>query len=229
MTATILKPTFWQITDKSELEKEIHNNTKIKAISKLEITDLVKILEQYRFIVKEHANHLAIIISRMEESSLKSLFSDILYEELGNGKVQNSHFTLFNQFLTTLKNQKTFAPITQKLEEELSNYHQIIQTENIYFAIGLGGAGTECICQVYLTAINNNLRDNPHIKNIKSKIDWRFWNIHTGEVDLEHQQAIKKALIEEINTNPNIENELIKGYLASLNFWRNFINILTNI
>ncbi len=225
---TPVKTDFWTLTDQSKLGLDLKADPRIKKISDLSHVDLSQLFEQYSFIVEHHANHLAIIISRMTESSLKSLFADIIYEELGNGNVQNSHFTLFKKFLNTFNPEYKPNGIKQELTRELDKYQEMINKENLYFAIGLGGAGTECICQVYLSAMYEQMLKNPYVIKHHSDIHWKFWRIHTGPVDLEHQQAIKEALKEEIFRNKYIEPELIRGYQSSLTFWDNFLSILTD-
>lgn len=226
-TATpLVRRDFWEISNQSRLQLELSKDQRIQSLRYLDRIDLSKFFEQYSFIVKHHANHLAIIISRMEESELKSLFADILYEELGSGKVQNSHLTLFSHFLTTLNPDFEAKGITARLEQKLEEYQEIIKKDNLYLAIGLGGAGTECICQVYLSEMYKQIKENPYIKNKEININWKFWEIHTGEVDATHKEQIKHALKKEIHNNPENEKFLIEGYEQSLTFWDNFLTLL---
>lgn len=86
MLETINNNNLWTIIDEDKMFKDLSNDDKINTFKYLDVKTLGEILHQYRFIVDSHANHLAILISLMPQSPLKSFFGEILYEETGNGR-----------------------------------------------------------------------------------------------------------------------------------------------
>ncbi len=219
---------FWDLTDPDRLQEIVALDTNIQLISKLDSRSIQNILYQYRFIVQNHANHLSCIVSRLPSGNLKTLLEEIYQEEIGNGDFRQSHFYLWNSFLKSLGYVNFSVPILPKLKYNLSQYDKAIQNNSINYAIGLGGMGTECICQVYLTELNRQLKLNPNIKIIENKIDWEFMDLHTGTVDIYHRIQIRKAVEELIiEQGTNSIKQLSEGYKFAIDFWGQLFSILS--
>ena len=62
--------------------------------------------------------------------------------------------------------------------------------------------GGECLCQIYLSTMHEYFSKNPEIEKIKQNLEWEFWNIHIGEIDLHHQTIVKNAISEIILEYP---------------------------
>ena len=67
-----------------------------------------------------------------------------------------------------------------------------------------------------------NFSQNASIKQIKDKIAWKFWDIHIGEEDIHHQKIVRDAINNILVTHPLLKDELIEGYLYSVDAWDNF-------
>ena len=118
-------------------------------------------------------------------------------------------------------------PVLPQLNYNLSQYDLAIHNNSIIYAVGLGGMGTECICQLYLTELNKQLKANPAINMIQDKIDWEFMDLHVGEVDVSHRVRIRKFIIEFLVQQAGDSlYQLSEGYKFSLCFWDQLFSIL---
>jgi hypothetical protein len=113
--------------------------------------------------------------------------------------------------LDSSANQKNIA-----LLEELS---RLLWKRSVGYGIGLRGMGGECVCHVYLVRMYEFLIRNPYIRERRGEIDWRFWDIHVGEVDIRHQELIHEAIGELIATDPTQIENLANGYERAMAIW----------
>ena len=56
------------------------------------------------------------------------------------------------------------------------------------YGVGLRGMGGECVCQ-YLSRFYEHLMKNRYIQERKQQIDWRFWDLHVGEHNIDARLA----------------------------------------
>lgn len=229
MLETITRQDFWTIIDQDKMIKDLSNDEKINIFKHLDLETLARILHQYRFIVDHHANHLAILISLMSQSPVKSFFGEILYEEIGNGEFEKSHLRLFDNFLQSLPKYNSNQQINPQVEKLLEDYHSHIFSHNLNYGIGLAGLGTECICQMYLTALFEQLKQNPKIKAIDNKIDWEFWLIHVGEVDINHRTKMRNMISKLVENKENDSKDIVQGYFKSVRFWDELFSVFTTM
>ncbi len=219
---------FSELISTKRLQKIVVSDAYLQLISKLDLFSLQKVLYQYRFIVHNHAKHLEVIVSRLPSGNLKSLLEEIYLEEIGEYNFEKSHFYLYNSFLKSLGISNFSVPVLPQLCNNLSQYDKAIENNSINYAIGLGGMGTECICQIYLTELNRRLRANPAIRRIQSQIDWEFMDLHVGDVDISHRIRIRKAITQFlVEQGGNSLHEISEGYKFSLSFWGQLFSILS--
>lgn len=219
---------FSNLISTDRLCKIVESDPNLQLISKINFSSLQKVLYQYRFIVQDHAKHLQVIVSRLPGGNLKSLLNEIYLEEIGDHDFQKSHFYLYNSFLKSLGISDFSSPILSQLSHNLSQYDKAIENNSINYAVGLGGMGTECICQIYLTELNKQLKLNPAIARIQHNIDWEFMDLHIGEVDLSHRIRIRKLIIEFlVSQGGDSIYQLSQGYNFSLSFWSHLFSVLS--
>ena len=85
------------------------------------------------------------------------------------------------------------------------------------------------ICQIYLTALFKQLKQNPNIKGIDHQIDWEFWLIHVGEVDISHRMRMRQMISEFITQGSGDSQQIIQGYFKSVEFWDNLFLIFNSM
>ena len=97
--------------------------------------------------------------------------------------------------------------------------------------IGLRGMGGECVCQIYLSRFHEHIVRNPWIQARKHAINWKFWDLHVGEHDVEHRLRTRKLIDEEIVSEGGAElQELELGYRESMTSWGQFwANIFASV
>jgi hypothetical protein len=105
------------------------------------------------------------------------------------------------------------------LLEEIST---LMNTASATQGVGLRGLGGECLCQLYLSAMHSHFSNNPAIKAIGDTIDWRFWEIHIGEIDIGHRLRLRAAINDEISRSPELGEEIRIGYEKSKLAWDTF-------
>ena len=70
--------------------------------------------------------------------------------------------------------------------------------------------------------MHSHFSRNQTIVAMHDKIDWRFWDIHIGEVDIQHRLRLRAAIDEEIKKSPECEQEIRIGYDKSKQAWDQF-------
>jgi hypothetical protein len=176
---------------------------------------------QYRFFTKYYITDLGLLISKLPPGRMRSMIGEILYEELGSGDSEGDHLRLWDRFLLSLGIDEAVLessanPKNIALLEELS---RLLWKRSVGYGIGLRGMGGECVCHVYLVRMYEFLIRNPYIRERRGEIDWRFWDIHVGEVDIRHQELIHEAIGELIATDPRQIENLANGYERAMAIW----------
>lgn len=215
--------TFWNLVDQTKMTEKyrIDKNLQYLEIAPLDI--LKKIFVHYRYFTHFYIQDLAILISKMPFGNLKSILAEILNDELGNGNSNAAHPLLYDRFLESIEiNITDINYASQEYLPYLTSIQKSLLHKSWIYGIGLRGMGGECLCQIYLSTMYDYFSENPAIKKIKDKIDWQFWDIHIGEIDLHHQKIIKKAISEIIIEYPDNTKDLFDGYLESKTAWDGF-------
>jgi hypothetical protein len=84
--------------------------------------------------------------------------------------------------------------------------------------------GGECICQIYLLTLYEQFKRNPFVEANAEQIDWRWWDIHAGPVDSEHNSMMKAAVDELMQEDPASVDELAAGYQEAKTLLSQFWN-----
>ncbi len=215
---------FWEMADDTRLQTEYTVNQHVLSLQSASLEALRYIFLQYRYFTKYYSGDLGLLIFKVPDGKFKSLMAEILYEELGNGDPARAHTKLLDHFLLDIGINND--DLENSLEPEnallLEEARQLMLKHPPPYAMGLRGMGGECLCQIYLTAVYKSLLKNPFILEIKDIIDWTFWEIHTGEVDIEHRQKVRAAINEIIGTDPGSIEYIAAGYLKAKNAWDSF-------
>ena len=83
--------------------------------------------------------------------------------------------------------------------------------------------GGECVCQVYIARLHAYLVSNPYIQENRDKIDWRFWDFHVGDHDIEHREKTRALIDKEVVAKGGERlKQLGPGYGYSMDSWKQF-------
>lgn len=215
---------FWEMVDDTRLQTEYTVDHLVISLQSASLEALQNIFLQYRYFTKYYSGDLGLLIFKAPDGKFKSLMAEILYEELGNGDPVRAHTKLLDNFLLGIG--VNGEDLENSLESEnallLEEARQLMLANPPAYAIGLRGMGGECLCQIYLTAVFKQLLKNPVILKIKNNIDWTFWEIHTGEVDIEHRQKVRAAINEIVDTDPSSVEQIAAGYTKAKHAWDSF-------
>ncbi|AQS35453.1 putative dioxygenase of extradiol dioxygenase family [Shewanella psychrophila] len=218
---------FWAQADQLQDESLLHAETLFSALETASPQQLISILTQYRFFTLYYVADLAILIARLKDGRLRSLLADILSDELGYGDPLKAHTRLYDDFLLSLgANDADFDSLALAdnltlLENARRKLMDPAQTH--VYGIGFRGMGGECTCQIYLAKLYEYMMRNPYIKQQTSKIDWKFWELHIGEHDIEHRVHTRQLIHEElVSQDAACLVDLGRGYYESMNAWRAF-------
>jgi hypothetical protein len=211
---------FWEMTeiDKTNEKYKIDKNLRYLKLAPLPI--LRKIFVQYRLFTEYYITDLALLISKLPAGELKTILAGILYDELGNSNAQDAHPKLYDDFLMSIgippsAMQKTDPFCLRNLQEVQNS----LLRHHWAYGVGLRGMGGECLCHIYLNTMHEFFSQNQEIINMQTHIDWKFWEIHIGEVDFHHQEIIRSAINELIVLQPEVADDLIAGYQESKQSW----------
>lgn len=192
-------------------------------IPQLTIEQVRRICTQYRFFTIDYISDLALLIAKLPFGPLRSLLSQILAEELGEGEAYNAHPDVYDRFLATIgvtpAERDYRLPANRGL---LTTLTEELRDNDAAFGVGLRGMGGECLCQTYLAALHAQLCAHPYFIDNRDTIDWDFWTIHAGEADIIHGELTRKAIDDYIVDNPDVLPELARGYQRSIGIWNQF-------
>jgi hypothetical protein len=217
------RQSFWQFADAAKEATEALAARKMKVLPQLSIEDLRQVCVQYRFFTIDYISDLALLLAKLPFGGLRSLLSQILAEELGEGDPYKAHPAIYDRFLATMgvepaqlercipANRKNLDSLTRQLSGRSSA-----------FGVGLRGMGGECLCQTYLSVLFEHLRTHPYMLENADRIDWEFWTIHTGEQDIIHGELTRQAIDDYIRLEPEALSDLADGYECSITAWNLF-------
>jgi len=223
---------FWEIADSTRVHTEYLADTRLRSLRNAPLPDLKKIFVQYRFFTIYYIKDMSLLVHRLPFGKLRSLLAEFLNDELGNGEATLAHPRLYDDFLISIgvgpaPNTEHACPANLALLEEIS---AMMVTESFAYAVGLRGLGGECLCQLYLAAMHTHFSENPAIKAIADQIDWRFWDIHIGELDISHRLRLRAAIDEEMARSNEVGADIQNGYERSKHAWDTFwVNIFNMV
>lgn len=214
---------FWEFADRAKEATEALAGQKMKALEHAPVEALRQVCTQYRFFTIDYISDLALLLAKLPFGGLRSLLSQILAEELGEGDAGRAHPEVYDRFLASIG----VAP--EQLDRALPANRAILKglTDELSrrspaFGVGLRGMGGECLCQTYLSVMFEHLRLHPYMREHENRIDWEFWTIHTGEEDIIHGELTRKAIDDYIRLEPEALPELAEGYERSITAWNLF-------
>jgi hypothetical protein len=221
---------FWARAELSKLEAKFAVAREMDALPRLSIEALRAITLQYRYFTQAFVTDLALLVVRCPEGRLRSLLGQLVDDELGSGDPQAAHLRLYDRFLesigaiepgTTADELRDRAhPRVRELLADLG--HRTVHRSTLY-AIGMRGMGGECVCGVYFGVMHVHLRKHPFILANDASIDWRFWDIHAGHADAEHNQLVRRAVAELLDGKPaDAVHDVAAGYDHGTATWDQF-------
>lgn len=217
------RQSFWRFADKAKEATEALAAQKMQVLPHLSIDELRLVCTQYRFFTIDYISDLALLVAKLPFGGLRSLLSEILAEELGEGNPAQAHPAIYDRFLATIGVEP--AQLERCLPANRANLDRLtrqLAARGSAFGVGLRGMGGECLCQTYLSVMFEHLQTHPYmIQNAKS-IDWEFWTIHTGEQDIIHGELTRQAIDDYLLHEPESLSQLAQGYECSITAWNLF-------
>lgn len=215
--------TFWNFADRAKEATEALAEQKMKALANLPVETLRQVCVQYRFFTIDYISDLALLLAKLPFGGLRSLLSQILAEELGEGDADKAHPEIYDRFLASIgvapHELERMLPANRAI---LGGLTEELSSRSPAFGVGLRGMGGECLCQTYLSVMFEHLRDHPYMREHAERIDWEFWTIHAGEQDIIHGELTRQAIDDYIRQEPAALPELARGYERSIAAWNLF-------
>jgi hypothetical protein len=217
------RDSFWEFADREKEATEALAEQRMKVLPDLPVEAMRRVCVQYRFFTIDYINDLALLLAKLPFGGLRSLLSQILAEELGEGDPDKAHPEVYDRFLMSIGVQP------QELDRRLPRNGAILsalstelKARSPAFGVGLRGMGGECLCQTYLAVMFEHLREHPYLRQHADGIEWEFWTIHTGEQDIVHGELTRQAIDDYIRLEPEALPELAEGYERSITAWNRF-------
>ena len=216
--------TFWELADATRVQTEYIADKRLQWMQVASLASLRRVLVQYRFFTIYYISDLALLVHRLPFGKIRSLLAEFLDDELGNSDAALSHPQLYDSFLVSIGLEPSSFdacayPANLALLDEISS---LMNSESPEQGVGLRGLGGECLCQLYLEAMHGYFSKNPEITAMADRIDWRFWNIHAGELDISHRLRLREAIDQAIAGSPRVEADIRTGYEKSKLAWETF-------
>jgi len=221
---------FWARAELSKLEARFAIAKEMDALPRLPVQGLRAIALQYRYFTQLFVTDLAKLVVRCPEGRLRSLLGQLVNEELGCGDPEQAHLRLYDRFLESIgaierdaTGDQLRARAHPRVRELLADLSCRTSDRSLFYAIGMRGMGGECVCGVYFSVMHVHLRRHPFIIENAARIDWRFWDIHAGHADAEHNQLVRTAIAELLDGKPrDAVDEVAAGYDHGTAVWDEF-------
>ena len=217
------RDSFWRFADQAKEATEALAEERMRTLAHMPVEAVRQVCTQYRFFTIDYIGDLALLVAKLPFGGLRSLLSQILAEELGEGDARRAHPAIYDRFLASIGVE------AGELEHCLPANHAILSglTDELSastpaFGVGLRGMGGECLCQTYLSVLFEYLRVHPYMLDNEDRIDWEFWTIHAGEQDIIHGELTRQAIDDYIRREPGALPELARGYERSITAWNLF-------
>jgi hypothetical protein len=215
---------FWRLADSTRTQTEYLADDKLGRLADAPFHVLQRIFIQYRYFTIFYITDLALLVAKLPFGELRSLLADFLNDELGNGDNLNAHERLYDDFLISIgldQSEIERCPNHENLKL-LRDLQERIATRPVAYSVGLRGMGGECLCQVYLAAMHAHFTKNPAIVALNDRVAWKFWDIHTGEVDIAHREKLKAAIQSLVTRSPEHLQDLMQGYRDAKSMFDSF-------
>lgn len=214
---------FWKLADESKVNAQYEADGSIAFLKEANLEEIQKICLQYRYFVERYPDNLSRLLAKMPNQQLKSLLCSILSEEMGSGEISGAHIVWYDRFLLSIgvKEEDLATGIYDENEDILSEIEYRCQAKSFEHVVGMVGMGGECLCQIYLTVMYRNLRQNPVMRAMSKQVDWEFWTYHVGEEDIEHRRLVREC-INEMVMGENGVKDLAAGYSFGKGTWDKF-------
>jgi hypothetical protein len=218
---------FWTLADSARTQTEYLADDKLRQLAEAPFRVLQKIFIQYRYFTIFYITDLALLVAKLPFGELRSLLAEFLNDELGNGDNLSSHERLYDDFLMSigLGHEEIERYPNHRNLGLLRDLQERINTRSLAYSVGLRGMGGECLCQVYLAAMHEHFTKNPAIREREDRVAWKFWEIHTGEIDIAHREKLEAAIQSFVMRSPEHLQELVQGYKDAKtifdSFWHN--------
>lgn len=224
---------FWEAAAIAKLEARFAVAREMDALPRLSIRALREVTLQYRYFTQAFVTDIAVLVARCPESRLRSLLGQLLDEELGEGDPESSHLRLYDRFLETLGSIEagaSSAALAARVHPKVRVLLRDLSDRTVHgsptYAIGMRGLGGECVCGVYFGVMHGHLRTHPYVVANESAIDWRFWDIHAGHADVEHNVKVREAVAELLRDQPDAVADLAAGFEHGTAAWDEFWRIV---
>ena len=224
---------FWDAAAITKLEARFAVAREMEVLPRLSLRALREVSLQYRYFTQAFATDIALLVARCPESRLRSLMGELLSEELGRGDPEESHLRLYDRFLETLgsiapgeSSAALAARVHPKVRALIGDLCDRTARRSPYYAIGLRGLGGECVCGVYFAVMHTHLRTHPFVIANEASIDWRFWDIHAGHADVDHNLMVRGAVAELLDDHPEAIGDLAAGFEHGTAAWDEFWRIV---
>jgi hypothetical protein len=222
---------FWARAELTKLAARFSVAREMDVLPRLPIQALRAIAFQYRYFTQAFVTDLALLVVRCPEGRLRSLLGELVNDELGRGDPEAAHLQLYDRFLDSIgaiepgtSGDALCSRVHPTVNALLAELHHRTLHRSIYHAIGMRGMGGECVCGVYFSVMHGQLRKHPFIVENDHRIDWRFWDIHAGHADVEHNERVRAAVAELLldGNHPDAVSEVAAGYDHGTATWDEF-------
>lgn len=204
------------------LNHPLFSDELINTISSLDVFELDKAkkfaLLYYPHILRTRlyqANTLGIT----PDENIQFVLSEIIHDEYGSGRLEDSHMQLYRRFMFGLGIQQADTnkqEIIPELQEYISTMVQLTQGNDWLAAVAAVGVASEHPIPKYYTLLLNGFRKIPGI----NEDDLELFVGHI-ELDIEHSEQIENAILPYLD-DPNNQSSFSRGIDISMDARRKF-------
>ncbi|HHT9119726.1 MAG TPA: TenA family transcriptional regulator [Candidatus Hypogeohydataceae bacterium YC41] len=149
---------------------------------------------QYYLYSRWFSMYVSAVIAKMPDEKPRAYLIKNLYQEYGEGDLQQTHPAIFRRFLRALRLDSPEIERIEPLPETRLFIHEylfVCREGHFLEALGALGPGTESIVPYIYHSFYEGLRKEPSLH----EEDIEFFTLHM-QMDVEHSANIKEALLE---------------------------------
>ncbi len=194
-----------------------------KKSTHLDFEDLILWLSQEYYVSIGFVNWFLIVAAQTNDQRAKIILVQNIWEELGEGKIEDTHVNILTDFLFKLGFDLTKNQILAETQQYLTQMQKII-SRDFFYGLGALGPANEYLLKLEYSKIANSYQK---LKEEKKLPEGKFFQVNL-DADEGHSKRIFE-LIEQTAKTENQRDSVIQGNQLALDARMKFYEGLNRI
>lgn len=217
----------------------IKPHPKFQLIQNLDYTSLIKLIDQFCFLLETRVNHGYLALNNIPFGQIKSIYASILYEKSRYRKIGDSYLSSWDILRDSFGIPQSFSSKSLLIYKKVKEYESYIKTQSFDYLIGYEILGSELSIQTYFFQLLNQLKLNSLLQEKNILIDNCLFVRSDFSIKISYPilvETIMNYLIKDdkfyfVTDEKDADiwiviEHITTGYNQSLIFWYDLVNSL---